>query len=151
MSDTERTLDSPIEKAMLALQTMADEMEREKARLRTYDAMQRKARAGHVCGGAVFGYTNREVLTADGRRSHVEREVNETAAAVIERIYQLYAAGNGYSSIAKTLNAEGAPAPRPQRGRPIGWRRHRCARFSIGRLTAAKSSGTEKRSTYLLG
>ena len=32
LTDTERTLDSPIEKGMLALQTMADEMERVKAR-----------------------------------------------------------------------------------------------------------------------
>jgi hypothetical protein len=32
-----------MKKAMLALQGMADEVEREKARPRTYDAMQRKA------------------------------------------------------------------------------------------------------------
>ena len=32
--------------------------EREKARQRTYDAMQRKAKAGHVTGGRVFGYDN---------------------------------------------------------------------------------------------
>ena len=57
LTDSERTLNSPIEKAMLALQTMADEMEREKARQRTHDAMTRKARAGHVTGGACFGTT----------------------------------------------------------------------------------------------
>jgi DNA invertase Pin-like site-specific DNA recombinase len=34
LEDRERTLKSPIEKAMLSLQTMADEMEREKARVR---------------------------------------------------------------------------------------------------------------------
>ena len=58
LTDTERTLNSPIEKGMLALQTMADEMERERARQRTYDAMVQKARAGHVTGGVVFGYDN---------------------------------------------------------------------------------------------
>ena len=41
---------------MLSLATFADELEREKARQRTYDAMQRKARAGHVTGGRVFGH-----------------------------------------------------------------------------------------------
>src|SRR6266446_10643998 len=46
LEDRERTLNSPIEKAMLSLQTMGDEMEREKARLRVTDAMLRKARAG---------------------------------------------------------------------------------------------------------
>jgi len=54
LTDTERTLDSPIEKAMLALQTMADEMEREKAKQRMCDAMLRKAKAGHVCGGSLL-------------------------------------------------------------------------------------------------
>jgi site-specific DNA recombinase len=34
LEDRERTLNSPIEKAMLSLQAMGDEMEREKARLR---------------------------------------------------------------------------------------------------------------------
>ncbi len=33
---------------MLSLTTFADELERERGRQRTYDAMQRKARAGHV-------------------------------------------------------------------------------------------------------
>jgi DNA invertase Pin-like site-specific DNA recombinase len=53
LEERERTLNSPIEKAMLSLQTMGDEMEREKARLRVTDAMLRKARAGHCCGGRV--------------------------------------------------------------------------------------------------
>ena len=43
------------------------ESEREKARERTYDAMVRKARAGHVTGGACFGYRN-------VRRHHLFRE-----------------------------------------------------------------------------
>jgi DNA invertase Pin-like site-specific DNA recombinase len=68
LEDRERTLNSPIEKAMLSLQTMADEMEREKARQRTYDAMQRKARAGHVTGGRCFGYDNVEIRDETGRR-----------------------------------------------------------------------------------
>lgn len=53
---------------MLSLQTMADEMEREKARQRTYDAMVRKARARHVTGGRVFGYYNVKV---DGHAKRV--------------------------------------------------------------------------------
>src|SRR5436190_18482764 len=45
MEDRERTLDSPTDKIMMSLTAFADELEREKARQRTYDAMQRKARA----------------------------------------------------------------------------------------------------------
>jgi len=58
LEDRERTLDSPADKIMLSLTAFADELEREKARQRTYDAMPRKARAGHVTGGRVFGYDN---------------------------------------------------------------------------------------------
>jgi DNA invertase Pin-like site-specific DNA recombinase len=36
---------------MMSLTAFADELEREKARQRTYDAMTRKAKAGHVTGG----------------------------------------------------------------------------------------------------
>jgi DNA invertase Pin-like site-specific DNA recombinase len=46
LEDRERTLDSPTDKIMLSLTTFADELEREKARQRTYDAMQRKAEGG---------------------------------------------------------------------------------------------------------
>jgi DNA invertase Pin-like site-specific DNA recombinase len=74
--DRERTLDSPTDKIMLSLTAFADELEREKARQRTYDAMLRKAKAGHVTGGRVFGYNNAEIVGTDGRRSHVERRIN---------------------------------------------------------------------------
>jgi DNA invertase Pin-like site-specific DNA recombinase len=56
LEDRERTLDSPTDKIMMSLMSVADELEREKGRQRTYDAMLRKAKAGHVCGGACFGY-----------------------------------------------------------------------------------------------
>src|SRR5262245_37379354 len=45
LENRERTLDSPTDKIMLSLTAFADELEREKSRQRTYDAMQRKARA----------------------------------------------------------------------------------------------------------
>jgi DNA invertase Pin-like site-specific DNA recombinase len=51
LTDSERRLNSPGEQALLTLQTMADEMERERARLRAIDTATRKARAGHVTGG----------------------------------------------------------------------------------------------------
>jgi len=58
--DRERTLDSPTEKLLLSVTAFADKLEREKARQRTHDAMLRKARAGHVTGGRVYGYDNEE-------------------------------------------------------------------------------------------
>ena len=101
---------------MLSLTTFADEMERERARQRTYDAMLRKARAGHVTGGRVFGYDN---VRAEG--AGVRRVINRREAAVVRRIFELCADGHGQSRITKILNEECAPTPRPQRGRPQGW------------------------------
>ena len=132
LEDRERTLESPIDKIMLSLTTFADELEREKARQRTYDAMLRKARAGHVTGGRVFGYENLEITGPGGQRSHVERRILEDEAAVIRRIFQMYANGDGYTKIAKTLNAEGALSPRSQRGRPRGWASN-CIRVALQR------------------
>jgi site-specific DNA recombinase len=113
LEDRERTLDSPTDKIMMSLTAFADELEREKARQRTYDAMARKARAGHVTGGRVFGYDNVEIVDAAGARSHVERRINEPEAAVVRRIFELCAAGTGYTRITKLLNAERSPSPTP--------------------------------------
>ena len=100
---------------------IADELEREKVRQRTHDAMLRKARAGHVTGGRVFGYDNVEILGPSGVRSHVERRINEEEAPVIRAIFERCARGEGLKGIAKGLNGEGAPTPRAQQGRPRGW------------------------------
>lgn len=122
----ERTLDSPTDKLMLSVTSYADELERERARQRTYDAMVTKAKAGHVTGGRVFGFDNVNVFGepdahGQAKRLRVERRINPAQAEVIRRIFTLCAEGRGYSGIAKLLNAEGAPCPRPQQGRPAGW------------------------------
>src|SRR5689334_15084252 len=121
LEDRERALDSPTDKIMLSLTAFADELEREKARQRTYDAMLRKAQSRHVTGGRVFGYDNVDIPGPAGKRSHVERRINEAEAAIVRRIFQMCADGVGKIRIAKRLNAEGALAPRAQQGRPSAW------------------------------
>ena len=121
LEDRERTLDSPTDKIMLSLTAFADELEREKARQRTYDAMLGKAKAGHVTGGRVFGYDNVEILVSSGARSHVERRINQPEADVIRQIFEWCSNGEGLKAIAKRLNTGGARAPRAQQGRPNGW------------------------------
>src|SRR5438094_3254390 len=121
LEDKERTLDGPLDKVMMAMETFGAELEREKSRQRTYDAMARKAKAGHVTGGRVFGYDNRDMLDASGKRSHVERIINDDEATVVRRIFEMSAAGHGFTCIAKALNAERVPTPRAQQGRPAGW------------------------------
>jgi site-specific DNA recombinase len=118
LEDRERTLDNPMDKIVLSLQHFASEMERERARLRTYDAMARKAQAGHVTGGRVYGYDNVDVFApepgADGRprRLFVTRRINEAQAAIVRRIFALCAQGNGLTKIAKALNADRIAPPR---------------------------------------
>ena len=103
------------------VRNFAAEMEREKARQRTADALLRKARQGYVTGGRVFGYTNVEIRSADGRRSHVERQIHPDEARVVTRIFTAYAGGQGFRALAKALNADQCPAPRPTKGGPSGW------------------------------
>ena len=145
LEDRERTLDSPTDKIMLSLTAFADELEREKARQRTYDAMQRKARAGHVTGGRVFGYDNVEIVGADGQRSHVERRINEKEAAVVRQIFEMYTAGAGLTSSAKTLNAAGVRPQDRNEGGLLHGLRVRCAPFCCVLSIAARSFGTRPR------
>lgn len=121
LESREILLDSPTDKFLMSAVNFASEIERERARQRTYDAMARKARAGHVTGGSCFGYTNVDVLGGDGQRSHVVREVNEREAAIVREIFGLAAKGYGKGRIAKLLNERAAPSPRPKQGRPTAW------------------------------
>ena len=117
LEDRERSIDSQTEKLLMSVANFADELERERARQRTYDAMARKARARHVTGGRVYGYDNVDVAGADGRRLHVVRRVNTEQAAVVRRIFALCAEGQGFTRIAKALNEDGVTPPR----RASGW------------------------------
>ena len=121
LEDREVVLDTPTDKFMMAAMSFAAEVERERARLRVTDAMSRRARSGYVCGGICFGYDNIEVVGPDGRRSHVERQVNEAQAAVVRRIFRMCAEGKGVKRIAHLLNEEGVLSPRPKLGRPRAW------------------------------
>ncbi len=103
-------LDDATGKFMESVQGFAAEMEREKARARTREALHRKAAAGYVAGGVVFGYDNQRTSTG-----HVERIVNEMQAAVVRRIFEMIAAGHGFLRVAVALNADGIPAPRGPR------------------------------------
>jgi DNA invertase Pin-like site-specific DNA recombinase len=116
LEDRERTLDSPTDKVLLAVNAYAGELEREMARQRSRDAARQRATHGYVTGGTCFGYRN--VRTDSGR---VVREIDPKESAVVVRIFELCRDGKGPRRIAQTLNAEHAPAPRAQQRRPHGW------------------------------
>ena len=128
LEDRERTLDSPTDKIMLSLTAFADELERERARQRTYDAMVRKAKAGHVTGGRVFGYNNLEITGGDGQRSHVERRINDGEAIIVRRIFALCAQGYGVvrlqrrsTTMAQCHHGHSKAGRLDGRRHPFGW------------------------------
>ena len=101
------TLEDEAGEVETMVDSLVSSLERRRARQRTYDALRRRAEAGAVTGGRVFGYTNHR--NGDG---YVHCLIDEREAATVRRIFTLYADGAGLTRIAKALNAEAVPAPR---------------------------------------
>jgi site-specific DNA recombinase len=110
---------------------------------RVHEAHTRLHRAGRVVGGRVFGYCNEDIYNGfdhDDRplRSHVERVIDPTEAAVVRRIFEMYDSGLGLKRIAKLLTSEDAAAPKHFRRVDgllpvVGWSPSTCVAFSRGR------------------
>jgi DNA invertase Pin-like site-specific DNA recombinase len=81
LENREATMDTPAAKVLASLAGFASESERAMARARTFDALARKAKAGHVTGGVVYGYRNVRL------EHHVERCIEPTEAAVVRSIF----------------------------------------------------------------
>jgi site-specific DNA recombinase len=105
------TLEDEAGEVETTVDTLVSSLERRRARQRTYDALRRRAEAGAVTGGRVYGYRNER----DGT-GYVHRVIDEAEAAVVRRIFALYAEGDGLTRIAKRLNADGVSAPRAGTG-----------------------------------
>src|SRR5262245_32094708 len=80
--------------------SLAASFERRRARQRTYDALKRRAEAGAVTGGRVFGYVNQRDATG-----YVRRVIHPDEAAIVRRIFTLYVEGDELTRTAKRLNA----------------------------------------------
>jgi site-specific DNA recombinase len=109
---------TPTAKLLATVQGYADEDHGVKSGDRTAESHKDIFRRGHVVGGRVFGYDNTNVYPpgadpAHATRTHVIRMVNKAEAAVVRRIFQMYASGLGVKAIAKRLNSEGVPPPKP--------------------------------------
>ena len=78
-----------------------------KLRADTHRGLEGRARRKLSAGGRSFGY--RSVAQKFGGSRFV---VRRSEAAVVRRIFELYAAGEGIKAIAHSLNAEGIPGPR---------------------------------------
>ncbi|MCC6766163.1 MAG: recombinase family protein [Deltaproteobacteria bacterium] len=120
LEDTEERLDTPEHRFVMAARAFASEMEREKAKQRTRDALLARAKQGLVTGGVVFGYRNVPVHTgtdASGNpvRAYVRYEIEPDEAAVVRGIFEMYTDGYGLKKITKTLNDDPAFAAERRR------------------------------------
>lgn len=117
------------------LQAMAEQARRE-ASYRTRRGQEGRARAGKSAGGRAYGYVP-AALSGTG-----EVEIEETQAAVVRRVFELYADGVSPRNIAARLNTEGVPSP------GASWRR--TTRRKDGKWLASAIHGDVKRGTGML-
>src|SRR5262249_15886671 len=109
---------------------------------RTRDALKRRAEQGYVTGGKCYGYVN----VREG--SFVKRVIDPDEAAVVRRIFEMYASGGGMVTIAHQLNEEGVRPPRSRGWAPSGIREmlHRGAyrgQVTWGKLRKVTRKGTK--------
>jgi len=78
---------------------------------KTHRGLEGRAIQGFHTGGRCYGYEN--VAEAGG----VRLRINPTEAATVRRIFEMAADGGSLKGIAKTLNREGVPSPRPRSGK----------------------------------
>ncbi len=102
----ELRIDDGTARLVATIRAYASEQERTAISSRTREALARRAEAGLVAGGTVYGYANQR--GPDG----VRRMVDERPAAIIREIFQRYADGEGLRAIAKNLTAREVPGPR---------------------------------------
>jgi site-specific DNA recombinase len=89
---------------------------------KTTRGLDGRARAGFSTGGLPFGYKGVPELDDRGESRGSRVVVDEQQAAVIQRIFQMYADGHSFADIAGALNDEGVEPPRfKTRHRKKGW------------------------------
>ena len=106
-------IDSSDEKFQLLLlaRGMIDQLFLADTAKRVRRGLEGLIRRGLHTGGRCFGYHSHDV--AGGK----QLAIFEPEAAVVRRIFRLYADGNSLKAVAKRLNAEHITSPQPQKGR----------------------------------
>jgi site-specific DNA recombinase len=152
LAGEEVRLDTPEMRFALAARAFADELEREKAKQRTRDALLARARRGFVTGGVVYGYKNVPVYAgADSSgnpiRSHVRLEIHPEESEVVRAIYRMRSAGYGVRMIARALNAD--PRCALESARYFGGRRLAPPRKGSGSWAPAQIHAMLRNERYL--
>ena len=83
---------------------------------KAHRGMEGLALRGLHTGGRIFGYDTVSLGEGAGKKL----VVNPSEAGIVKRIFELSAGGHSLKAIARTLNAEHVPSPRPREDRAGG-------------------------------
>lgn len=120
---------APAFRQIFTIFAMMDEQHVAQLTYKVHRGQHGRVLKGYVPGGKCYGYQNKPIEDPTRRGEYgrpaiigVEQRVLPEQAAVVLRIFKMYAAGLSYSRIAKTLNREGVLSPKPPRkGKVRGW------------------------------
>ena len=108
-------IDSDNEQAhvLVTVHGMVDSLYVKELAKKTHRGLEGRMLRGQHTGGRCFGYDSVPVPGATGK----QLVINESEAAVVRRIFEMSADGQSLKTIAKTLNRECVPPPRPRTGK----------------------------------
>ena len=92
---------------------------------KTRRGLRGRVEAGFSGGGNAYGYRVVRRLLATGEVSTGEREIDPEEAAMVQRIFEEFAAGRSPKAIAQGLIRDGIPGPRGELWRDTAIRGHR--------------------------
>lgn len=107
--------DGEVGKLQAALRSTVAAMQLDDTAAKTRRGQRGRVMAGRSAGGVCYGY--RVVLVPDGQ-ARGGRTIDPGEAAIVRRVFELYAQGQSPKSIARGLNAEHIPGPRARAWSP---------------------------------
>jgi DNA invertase Pin-like site-specific DNA recombinase len=124
-------IDSENEQAhvLVTVHGMVDSLYVKELAKKTHRGLEGLMLRGQHTGGRCFGYDSVPVSGTTGK----QLIINESEAAVVRRIFEMSADGFSLKTIAKTLNQEHVPSPRPRTGNRYASWSHTCVREMLRR------------------
>jgi DNA invertase Pin-like site-specific DNA recombinase len=124
-------IDSDNEQAhvLVTVHGMVDSLYVKELAKKTHRGLEGLMLRGQHTGGRCFGYDSVPVSGTTGK----QLVINESEAAVVRRIFEMSAEGQSLKTIAKTLNHECVPPPKPRADNRYGTWCHTCIREMLRR------------------
>ncbi|MGB6395391.1 MAG: recombinase family protein [Bradyrhizobium sp.] len=145
-------IDSHNEQAdvLMTVHSLVDSLYIKELAKKTHRGLEGRALKGLCTGGRCYGYDN--IREGDA----VRQQINAAEAVIVRRIFELAANDFSLKTIARTLNAERVPSPRPRAGKqyatwcPTAIRAMLRRELYVGRIVwnrarFVKQPGTNKR------